>query len=86
MSTETGKVIQVIGPVVDMEFPPGNLPNIFNAVKIEQPANEQIGQSATSITLEVAQHLGENRARAVAMSSTDGLVRGMEVRDTSICL
>ena len=82
MSTETGKVIQVIGPVVDMEFPPGNLPNIFNAVKIEQPANEQIGQSATSITLEVAQHLGENRVRAVAMSSTDGLVRGMEVRDT----
>ncbi|MFB3115595.1 MAG: hypothetical protein ACE1ZW_06415, partial [Nitrospirales bacterium] len=46
MGTETGKVIQVIGPVVDMEFPPGHLPNILNAVKIKQPANEQTGQAA----------------------------------------
>ena len=63
MRTETGKVIQVIGPVVDLEFPPGNLPNIFNAVKIEQPGNEKTGQSATNITLEVAQHLGETAVR-----------------------
>jgi len=82
VSTETGKVIQVIGPVVDMEFPPGHLPNILNAVTINQPANEQTGQAATDVTLEVAQHLGENRTRAIAMSSTDGLVRGMEVKDT----
>ena len=82
MSTEIGKVIQVIGPVVDMEFPPGHLPNILNAVTINQPANEKTGQAATDVTLEIAQHLGENRTRAIAMSSTDGLVRGMEVKDT----
>jgi F-type H+-transporting ATPase subunit beta len=82
VSTEIGKVIQVIGPVVDMEFPPGHLPNILNAVTINQPANEQTGQAVTDVTLEVAQHLGENRIRAIAMSSTDGLVRGMEVKDT----
>ena len=80
MSTETGKVIQVIGPVVDVEFPPGHLPNIFNALKI---ARDGAGDSGgAELTMEVAQHLGENRARAVAMSSTDGLVRGLEVRDT----
>ena len=82
MSTELGKVIQVIGPVVDVEFPPGQLPNIFNAIKIEQAGDGKDGQSAIDVTMEVAQHLGENRARAVAMSSTDGLVRGMEVKDT----
>ena len=78
MSTETGKVIQVIGPVVDVEFPPGHLPNIFNALKIARDGEA----GGTELTMEVAQHLGENRARAVAMSSTDGLVRGLEVRDT----
>lgn len=82
VSTETGKVIQVIGPVVDVEFPPGHLPNIYNALKITRDADSQTGQSATELTMEVAQHLGENRVRAVAMSSTDGLVRGLEVRDS----
>ena len=82
MSTETGKVIQVIGPVVDVEFPPGHLPNIYNALKITRDADSQTGQSAAELTMEVAQHLGENRVRAVAMSSTDGLVRGLEVRDS----
>ena len=82
MSTETGKVIQVIGPVVDVEFPPGHLPNIYNALKITRDADSQTGQSAAELTMEVAQHLGENRVRAVSMSSTDGLVRGLEVRDT----
>jgi len=82
VGTETGKVIQVIGPVVDVEFPPGKLPHIYNAIKIESDGNEQSGQAAIDLTMEVAQHLGENRVRAVAMSSTDGLVRGLEVTDT----
>ena len=82
MSTATGKVIQVIGPVVDVEFEPGALPNIFNAVKIEVPANAETGQAGIDLTMEVAQHLGENRVRAVAMSTTDGLVRGMKVTNT----
>ena len=82
MSTEAGKVVQIIGPVVDVEFQPGHLPNIFNALKISQPGDPNTGQEAIELTLEVAQHLGENRTRAIAMSSTDGLVRGMPVNDT----
>jgi F-type H+-transporting ATPase subunit beta len=77
-----GKVIQVIGPVVDAEFPQGQLPNIYNALRIEQEENKQAGTPRIRLTLEVAQHLGENRVRGVAMSSTDGLVRGMPVQDT----
>ena len=80
--TENGKIVQVIGPVVDIEFPPGKLPNIFNALTIAQVAGEQAGEEGDTITLEVAQHLGENRVRAISMSSTDGLVRGLEVTDT----
>jgi F-type H+-transporting ATPase subunit beta len=82
VSTEAGKVVQIIGPVVDVEFQPGHLPNIFNALKISQPGDPNTGQEAIELTLEVAQHLGENRTRAIAMSSTDGLVRGMPVNDT----
>ena len=82
MSTEAGKVVQIIGPVVDVEFQPGHLPNIFNALKISQPGDPNTGQEAIELTMEVAQHLGENRIRAIAMSSTDGLVRGMPVEDT----
>src|SRR5512139_2236179 len=78
----TGKVIQVIGPVVDVEFPPGQLPNIYNALKVTQAENKTAGKPAVNITLEVAQHLGENRVRGVAMSTTDGLTRGMDVQDT----
>jgi F-type H+-transporting ATPase subunit beta len=78
----TGKVIQVIGPVVDVEFPPGHLPNIYNALKVEQAENKAAGKPAVRLTLEVAQHLGENRVRGVAMSTTDGLTRGMDVQDT----
>ena len=74
MSTEAGKVVQIIGPVVDVEFQPGHLPNIYNALKISQPGDPNTGQEAIELTLEVAQHLGENRTRAIAMSSTDGLV------------
>jgi F-type H+/Na+-transporting ATPase subunit beta len=71
----TGRVIQITGPVVDIEFPAGGLPSIFNAVEIMRP-----GQDA--LTCEVQQHLGNNWVRAVAMTTTDGLARGVEVRDT----
>jgi F-type H+-transporting ATPase subunit beta len=77
-----GRVVQVIGPVVDVEFPKGELPKIYNAIRVEAPEDKKTGRPEIRLTLEVAQHLGENRVRAVAMSSTDGLVRGMEVTDT----
>jgi len=77
-----GKVIQVIGPVVDVEFPPGQLPNIYNALRVDQDADKNARKPEIRLTLEVAQHLGENRVRSVAMSLTDGLVRGMPVKDT----
>ena len=82
MKTEMGTVIQVIGPVVDVEFPPGQLPNLMNALRIEQEEDQKAGTPKIRLTLEVAQHLGENRVRGVAMSTTDGLVRGMPVKDT----
>ena len=74
-----GVVRQVIGPVLDVEFPAGKLPKILNALRIEgtNPAGETIG-----LTAEVQQLLGDHRVRAVAMSGTDGLVRGMEALDT----
>jgi F-type H+-transporting ATPase subunit beta len=81
-TVQTGQIVQVIGPVVDVEFPRGALPAIYNALKVEQPADEKAGRAAINLTLETAQHLGENRVRAVAMSSTDGLIRGMAVLDT----
>ena len=74
-----GKVAQVIGPVVDVDFPPGQLPKILNAVTVSNPS---ISDRAGNLTLEVAQHLGESTVRTIAMDSTDGLVRGMEVTDT----
>jgi F-type H+-transporting ATPase subunit beta len=74
-----GKVMQVIGPVVDVEFPTGSLPEIFTALTVSNPA---INNKAENLTLEVAQHLGENTVRAIAMDATDGLVRGMRVSNT----
>jgi len=71
-----GAIVQVIGPVVDVQFAPGNLPAIKNAINIKDE------QKNISLVVEVAQHLGNDTARCVAMSSTDGLVRGMEVIDT----
>ncbi len=71
----TGRVIQITGPVVDIEFPPGELPAILNAVEIVRPDHEPL-------VCEVQQHLGNNWVRAVAMTTTDGLARGTEVRDT----
>src|SRR3982750_1378627 len=73
-----GRVVQVIGPVIDAEF--DRLPDIYNALVIRQPAAE--GREAIDVTLEVQQHIGRNQVRAVAMSPTDGVVREMEVVDT----
>src|SRR6058998_93913 len=78
-----GKVVQVIGPVLDVEFEPEHLPEIYNAVVIDHRGNgEGGGTPAIRLTAEVQQHIGRNQVRAVAMSSTDGVVRGMEVIDT----
>ncbi len=74
-----GRITQVIGPVVDVEFPDGKLPPIFNALLV---TNAAISDQEWNLVLEVAMHLGEKTVRAIAMDSTDGLVRGMEVRDT----
>jgi len=71
-----GKVLQVLGPVVDVEFMPDQLPAIYSAIQIKVP------EKKLDITLEVAQHLGNNTVRTVAMSSTDGLQRGIEAIDT----
>lgn len=73
-----GKVLRVIGPVVDIEFSPENLPKIYDAVKIQ--GNN--GSDEIKVTAEVMQHLGDSHVRAVAMSSTDGITRGMDVLDT----
>ncbi|GAV22210.1 F0F1 ATP synthase subunit beta [Carboxydothermus pertinax] len=77
-----GRVVQVIGVVVDVEFEPGQVPPIYNALKIRSEDQDTPTEVPINLTLEVAQHLGNNRVRAVAMSSTDGLVRGMKVVDT----
>jgi len=76
-----GRVFQVMGPVVDIEFERGSLPDILNAITIEKKA-EAAGESDIKLTVEAALHLGDNAVRCVAMSSTDGLVRGMEAVDT----
>jgi len=78
----TGKIVQVIGPVVDVEFEPGRLPAIYNALLVQGVENKDIFAYSEKLTLEVAQHLGESQVRAVAMASTDGLTRGMSVLDT----
>jgi len=70
-----GRVVQVIGPVVDIEFPDGNIPKIYNAIKIQNEEND------IDLTCEVMKQLGDDRVKTVAMSSTDGLVRGMKAVD-----
>ncbi|MCC7391808.1 F0F1 ATP synthase subunit beta, partial [Candidatus Sumerlaeota bacterium] len=76
MSTATGTIRQIIGPTVDVQFDNDSLPNIYNALKIND------AQRNINITLEVASHIGNDVVRCVAMQSTDGLVRGMPVQDT----
>ena len=77
---QSGKIVQVIGPVVDVEFNPadGALPKIYDALEIAF----EVGGVNQNLTLEVQQHLGENWVRAIAMSSTEGLSRGMGVKST----
>ena len=75
---EKGRVVSITGAVVDIEFERGHLPEIFNAVKIEATLE---GGRSVDLTLEVSNHLGDNLVRCIAMSSTDGLVRGIEAVD-----
>ena len=79
MSQNTGKISQVIGAVIDVEFEPGFLPEIYHALRVTNPA---IDDRENNLVLEVAQHLGENSVRTIAMDSTDGLKRGQVVTNT----
>jgi len=79
MEENIGKIVQVTGPVVDVEFEPGKLPTIYTALLITNPT---ISDEADNLVVEVAQHLGDNVVRTIAMDVTDGLVRGMQVKDT----
>jgi F-type H+-transporting ATPase subunit beta len=74
-----GKITQVIGPVIDVEFEESAVPPIYNALRITNPA---VNDQPWNLVVEVAQHLGEHTVRCIAMDTTDGLVRGMDVRDT----
>ncbi|MEC3954703.1 F0F1 ATP synthase subunit beta [Nocardia sp. CDC153] len=74
----TGRVARVIGPVVDVEFPRGSIPDLYNALNVDIA----LASVAKTLTLEVAQHLGDNIVRTISMQPTDGLIRGAEVRDT----
>ncbi|HZG59005.1 MAG TPA: F0F1 ATP synthase subunit beta [Anoxybacillus sp.] len=76
-----GRVLQVMGPVVDVKFENGHLPAIYNALKIKHKARNE-NEVDVDLTLEVALHLGDDTVRTIAMASTDGLIRGMEVIDT----
>ena len=76
--SDTGRILRVIGPVIDVEFPPGDLPEINNALTFDRVVEGQ----AQTLTAEVAQHIGDRRIRAIVMQPTDGVVRGAEVTDT----
>jgi F-type H+-transporting ATPase subunit beta len=80
--TGVGRVVRVIGPVVDAEFPRDAMPDMFNALHAEV----ELTEGKRTLTFEVAQHLGENMVRAISMQPTDGLVRGTEVRDTGAAI
>src|SRR5262245_61140319 len=80
---KVGRVVQVIGPVIDIEFPEG-LPAIYNAVRIVSDGSD--GTAAVDVIAEVEQHLGENRVRTVAMKPTDGMTRGMQAIDTGAAI
>ncbi len=74
----TGRVVRVIGPVVDVEFAPEQMPEVYNALTVERT----LGEETTMLTLEVSAHIGDNTVRTISMQPTDGLVRGAEVQDT----
>jgi F-type H+-transporting ATPase subunit beta len=80
-----GRVVNITGPVVDIEFERGQLPEILNAITIEKKA-EKAGEQDIKLTVEAAVHLGDNLVRCVAMSTTDGLVRGTEAIDTGAAI
>jgi len=77
-SEQSGRVVRITGPVVDVEFPRGSLPELFNALHVDI----SYGELAKTLTLEVAQHLGDSLVRTISMQPTDGLVRGVAVTDT----
>jgi F-type H+-transporting ATPase subunit beta len=77
-----GRVSQVIGPVVDVEFEPGQLPHLMSALTLKEEVKTAHGSETLDVVLEVAQHLGENTVRTVSMKPTEGMVRGMKARDT----
>ncbi|MHB8382505.1 MAG: F0F1 ATP synthase subunit beta [Candidatus Binataceae bacterium] len=77
--TANGRISQILGNVVDVQFPAGALPEIFTALRVSNPA---ISDKPENLVLEIAQHLGENTVRCISMDSTDGLVRGMDVKST----
>jgi F-type H+-transporting ATPase subunit beta len=79
--SRVGKIIQVIGPVVDVEFEAGDLPEILNALFVTNPG---IDDTEENLVIEVALHLGDNCVRCIAMDQTDGLVRGMNCRDNNM--
>ena len=79
----TGKIVQVIGPVLDVEFPPEHLPEIYNALSIDEIAPDG---SHVKVVAEVQQHIGRNQVRAVSMSTTDAVVRGMSAVDTGAAI
>ncbi len=76
-----GKITRVVGPVVDVEFEAGKLPRILDALFVTNPG---INDDADNLVIEVALHLGDNAVRCIAMDATDGLVRGMEARDSEL--
>src|SRR5205807_9182911 len=78
-----GRVVQVIGPVLDVEFQAEHLPELYNALEINTKSD---GGGDIRVTVEVQQHIGRNQVRAVAMSTTDGVVRGMDVIDTGAAI
>jgi len=78
-----GRISQIIGPVLDVTFPPGEMPNIYNAIVVN--GKNEAGDDLY-VTAEVQQLLGDNTVRAVSMSATDGLMRGMKVTDTGASL
>ena len=84
VATSEGRIVQVIGPVVDVEFEPGRLPAIYNALEVQGVQTKDVFSYSQRLVLEVAQHLGESTVRTVAMAATDGLVRGTRVLDTGV--
>src|SRR5262249_52354234 len=76
--TSTGRVVRVIGPVVDVEFGRNAIPDLYNALTVDV----DLGELSKKLTLEVAQHIGDDMVRTIALQPTDGLVRGAEVTDS----